>query len=394
LRIAEERCTGALQPQAGRNPHSAIRNIVMDLYVILGLERGATLADVKRAYKRLARKCHPDINPGDRMAAAQFRRVAEAYETLSDPDRRRRYDTTGSAAEGDPGATFGFEGFDFTISVGGNEASTFGDLFADVLQQRDTRDEGAPERGVDLHYTLTIEFDEAMTGGQRSLTVTRQEHCRRCSGMGRLPVAETSCLHCHGTGVVKSARGHMVFSKPCVSCGGSGRQQQTRCPTCAGQQFEMRSESLTISMPAGLADGARIRVPGKGHVGRNGGEAGDLYIMVHVHPHRLFVRDGDDLHVTVPIAIHEAALGAKIEVPSYDGPARLRVPPGTQSGQRFRVRERGVPSARDGRRGDLVVEVNLVLPKLLDERSKELLREFGKINSENVRRALMEHQGH
>ena len=213
-------------------------------------------------------------------------------------------------------------------------------------------------------------------------------------GVGRLHVSETRCPHCHGTGIVKSARGHMVFSKPCALCGGSGRQRQARCPTCGGQQIEMRTESLTISVPPGLADGARIRVPGKGHVGRNGGENGDLYITVHVQPHPLFQRDGDDLHLIVPVAIHEAALGAKIDVPSIDGPARLRVPPGTQSGQRFRVRERGVPSPRDGRRGDLVVEVRLVLPRLLDERSKELLREFGRINSGDVREALIQHEGH
>ena len=360
----------------------------MDLYVILGVERGATLADVKRAYKRLARKFHPDINPGDRRAAAQFRQIAQAYETLSDPDRRRRYDTTG-AADAEGVATYGFEGFDFSISVEGHDAPTFGDLFADVFNQREARREpGTPERGVDLHQILTIEFDEAMAGGQRVVTVTRQEHCLTCSGRGRLHVDETRCLHCHGMGAVKSARGHMVFSKPCAYCGGSGRQQQTRCPACNGQQVEMRAESLMIKMPPGLADEARIRVPGKGHVGRHGGENGNLYITVRVQPHPLFERDGDDLRVTVPIAIHEAALGAKIEVPSIDGPARLRVPPGTQSGQRFRIRERGVPSPRDGRRGDLVVEVRLVLPKLLDERSKELLREFGRINAADVRREL------
>jgi molecular chaperone DnaJ len=156
----------------------------------------------------------------------------------------------------------------------------------------------------------------------------------------------------------------------------------------------MRSETIAINIPPGLADEARIRVPGKGHVGRNGGESGDLSITVRVQPHPLFERDGDDLHVTVPIAIHEAALGAKIDVPSLDGPTRLRVPPGTQSGQRFRLRERGVPSSRDGRRGDLVVEVQLVLPRMLDERSKELLREFGKINGDDVRHALIEHKGH
>ena len=361
----------------------------MDLYVLLGVERAATLADVKRAYKRLARKYHPDINPGDRMAAAQFRQIAEAYATLSDVARRQRYDTTGSLAEADGGSTFGFDGFDFTISVDGNDAPTFGDLFADVLHQRDARRaQGTPERGVDLHQPVTLEFEEAIRGGQRTVTVTRQEYCATCQGVGQLHVTPASCTHCHGTGAVKSARGHMVFSKPCLHCGGTGQQRQTRCPACGGDQFQMRTESMTIAVPAGLADGARIRVPGKGHVGRNGGETGDLYIDVAVHAHPLFERDGDDLHVTVPVAVHEAALGAKIDVPSLDGPARVRVPPGTQSGQRFRVRERGAPSPRDGRRGDLVVEVRLVLPKVLDERSKELLREFGRINADDVRGEL------
>ena len=361
----------------------------MDFYLILGVERAATLSDIKRAYKRLARKFHPDINPGDRMAATQFRQIAEAYETLCDPDRRRRYDALGFATGGEP-STYGFEGFDFSVSVGGASASTFGDLFADVLHQREVRrEEGAPERGADLHQTITLVFEDAMLGGQRQVTVTRQESCHTCKGAGRLPMAESRCTHCHGTGMVKSARGHMVFSKPCAVCGGSGRQKQTRCPSCAGQQVEMRTEPLTIAVPAGLADGARIRVPAKGHVGRNGGDNGDLYVTVRVQPHPLFRREGDDLHLLVPVAVHEAALGAKIEVPSLDGPARLRVPPGTQSGQRFRLRERGVPSARDGRRGDLVVEVRLALPKLLDERSKELLREFGRINSEDVRKELI-----
>lgn len=367
----------------------------MDFYVILGVQRGATVADVKRAYKRLARRYHPDINPGDRKAEAQFRQIAEAYETLIDPDRRRRYDATGSVDQraGDP--AFGFEGFDFTVSVHGSDASTFGDLFADVFQQRDTRRAaGSSERGVDLHQTVSVTLEEAIRGGERAVTVTRQEHCRACHGAGRLPVNETRCAQCQGTGAVKSARGHMVFSKPCAYCGGSGQLRQTRCPTCGGQQVEMRTEALTIGLPPGLPDQARIRVQGKGHVGRNGGDNGDLYITVQVRPHAVFRRDGDDLHVTVSVAIHEAGLGAKIEVPSIEGPARLRVPPGTQSGQRFRLRERGVPSARDGRRGDLVVEVRLVLPNVLNERSKELLREFGRINNEDVRAPSSEPEGH
>jgi molecular chaperone DnaJ len=357
----------------------------MDFYILLGLERGASLNDVKRAYKRLARKFHPDINPGDRLAATQFRQIAEAYETLSDPDRRRRYDSVGVVQEaGHP--TFGFEGFDFSVSVGGNDAPTFGDLFADVFQTRAATN--AVERGADLHQAIDLTFEDALRGGQRSITITRQEHCRTCKGSGRLNVAETRCHTCQGSGVVKSARGHMVFSKPCSHCGGSGRLAQSRCAACAGQQVEMRTEPLLINVPAGLADGARIRVPGKGHAGPNGGPTGDLYLSIRVEPHPIFRREGDDVHVAVPIAIHEAALGAKIEVPAIGGPARLRVPPGTQSGQRFRLRERGIASPRDGRRGDLVVEVRIVLPKLLDERSKELLREFGRINAEDVRQAV------
>jgi molecular chaperone DnaJ len=352
----------------------------MDFYIVLGLERGASVSDIKRAYKRLARRFHPDINPGDRLAATQFRQIAEAYETLIDPDRRRHYDAVGVASTADP-AAYGFEGFDFSITVSGESAPTFGDLFADVIGQRDARRyEGVPARGADLHHAIGLTFEEAVRGGQHALVVTRQDHCRSCKGLGRLHVTESRCVSCHGSGVLKSARGHMVFSRPCVACGGTGSQQHTRCPSCGGQQVETRTETLTVNVPAGLADGARIRLPGKGHVGRNGGENGDLYISVQVQPHPLFRREGDDLHVVVPVAIHEAALGAKIEVPSLDGPARVRIPPGTQSGQRFRVHERGVPSSRDGRRGDLVVEVKLVLPRLLDERSKELLREFGRLN--------------
>jgi molecular chaperone DnaJ len=361
----------------------------VDFYILLGIERGASLNDIKRAYKRLARRFHPDINPGDRTAAAQFHQIAEAYETLSDPDRRRRYDSGGGAAAEGVDPTFGFEGFDFTVSVSGASAPTFGDLFADVLRQRHApRADGAPARGADLHQSLSLPFEEAMRGGPRRVPITRQDTCRACQGTGRLQAAESRCVHCHGAGILKSARGHMVFSKPCAHCGGTGVQAQTRCPVCGGAQVEIRAETIRIHVPAGVANGAAVRVPGKGHAGRNGGESGDLYVTVRVEPHPLFRREGDDLHLVVPIAVHEAALGAKVDVPSIDGPARLRVPPGTQSGQRFRLRERGVPSARDGRRGDLVVEVRLVLPRVLDERSKELLREFGRLNAEDVRQEL------
>ncbi len=364
--------------------------MLMDFYVLLGIEPGATLNDIKRAYKRLARKCHPDINPGDRMAAAQFRRIAEAYETLSDPEQRRRYDTGGAPAAPDPAGTVGFQGFDFSMSVGGASASTFGELFADILQRGGSRpNEGTPERGTDLYHSLTFGFQEAMQGGQRDVTATRLEHCRTCQGSGRVRTVESRCVACQGTGNIQSARGHMVFSTSCPQCQGTGRRNDVICPACGGRQTYLRTDTLTINVSAGLADLARIRIPGKGHAGRNGGEHGDLFITVRVEPHPVFRREGDDLHLVVPIAIHEAALGARVEVPAIDGTARLRVPPGTQSGQRFRLSGRGVPSARGGTRGDLVVEVKIVLPKLLDERSKELLKEFGKINAtEDVRRDL------
>jgi molecular chaperone DnaJ len=359
----------------------------MDFYIVLGVERGATLNDIKRAYKRLARRYHPDVNPGDRVAAAEFRRIAEAYETLGDPDRRRRYDVHGPMPAEPEAPTFGFEGFDFSVTGDVADAPTFGDLFAEVFQQRAAAQQ--PERGADLHDTIELTLEESLAGGARSLTVTHQVHCRACRGAGRLAVPETGCAHCHGTGVMKSVRGHMVFSKPCPRCGGQGHHSDVPCPSCGGRQLEMRTDPLIVNVPAGLADGARLRVPSKGHAGRNGTPAGDLYITLKVLPHPVFRREGDDLHMTLPVAIHEAALGAKIEIASLDGPARLRVPPGTQSGQRLRLRGRGAASPRDGRRGDLVVEVRLALPRLLDERSKELLREFGRINGTGDVRAPM-----
>jgi molecular chaperone DnaJ len=361
----------------------------MDFYILLGLGRNASLGEIKRAFRRLARKYHPDINPGDNRAAAQFRQIAEAYETLVDPLLRQRYDAgemTGPVVET---RTVGFEGFDFSVSVSGASAPTFGDLFSEIWRQRAGTFEGyQPERGADLHLTIALSLEAAVQGGQRQVTVTRQERCAACRGTGTTASAARECADCLGSGVVKSTRGHMVFSRPCVPCHGTGRQPETRCRACGGQQREMRTETLTIQTPAGLADGARIRVPGKGHAGLKGGEPGDLLINVRVEPHAVFRRDGDDLHLTLPIAIHEAALGARLEVPALDGVARLRIPPGTQSGQRFRLRERGVPSSRDGHRGDLLVEVRLVLPRVLDERSKELLREFGRLNAENVRSDL------
>jgi molecular chaperone DnaJ len=357
----------------------------MDLYIVLGLKREATPADIKRAYRRLARRFHPDINPGDREAATRFRQIVDAYETLIDPDRRRRYDSGKPGSRNEDATSFGFAGFDFTGAVVGDRATTFGELFEEVFTRRQDRASGA-ERGADVHVKVSLSFDDAWRGTEWAVSLMRQDTCRTCAGSGFHRTAESRCLSCEGTGTVRSVRGHMVFSKNCPQCGGSGRRRQLACESCHGLGVETRPENLTVKIPPGVADGARVRVPAKGHAGVRGGQPGDLYIEVEVRPHPRFRREGDDVHLVVPIAIHEAALGAKVEIATPDGPARLRVPPGTQSGQRFRLRERGAPSRRTGRRGDLVAEVRLMLPKLLDERSKELLREFGRINADSFDR--------
>jgi molecular chaperone DnaJ len=352
----------------------------MDLYELLGLARGATQVEIKRSYKRLARKYHPDINPGDNAAEAHFKEITRAYETLSDPERRLRYDA-GALAAASSSVSFEFEGFDFSAAIGGHaNSTTFGDLFAEVFAQRQEAPAAGPERGADLFASLTLSFDEAMRGTQRQVTLTRRDTCQTCRGAGMLKIPEARCHHCHGSGTIRSRRGSMVFSKSCEACGGSGRLVQTPCGRCAGLGVEMRTETITVRIPAGVGDSARIRVPEKGNAGERRGRVGDLFITVQVEPHETFRREGDDFHTLVGIGVHEAALGARIDVPAPDGPARLRVPPGTQTGQRFRLRGRGAPSPRHGERGDLVVEVRIVLPKVLDERSKELLREFGKIN--------------
>jgi len=360
----------------------------MDFYIILGLDRGATVVEVKKAYRRLARRFHPDVNPGDQRSAVRFREIAEAYAILSDPDRRRRYDQVGYEPSAKEEAS-GFEGFDFSAAVFANQQSTFGDLFAEVFRGEPVRAAG-PERGADLHATLSLTFDQAMRGGEFRVPVVRQAACNDCAGTGVLSMAAAKCPACDGLGTVRSARGHMVFTRSCGRCRGTGLLAQQACSGCGGLGTVARSERVTVTTPPGVHDAGRLRVGGAGNAGRMGGPPGDVYVTAHVAPHPLFRREGDELHLVVPVAVHEAALGARIEIPGIDGSNRLRVPPGTQSGQHFRLRGRGAPSPRTGRRGDLVVEIRLMLPSVLDERSKLLLRELGMLNGESVRREFDE----
>lgn len=354
----------------------------MDLYVVLGVGQTASEAEIKRAYRRLARRFHPDINPGDRAAEHRFREILEAYETLVDPDRRLRYDR-GVTEPGDVRGASGFQGFDFTTS-GTDHSGTFGDLVAEVLTERQTRRPPRAERGADLHLTVRLSFEDALRGSEQAVTVTRRDTCQRCAGRGQFRSAG-ACQTCAGSGAVRSVRGHMVFNRTCPSCGGTGHQAPRPCEGCGGLGLETRTETTVVRMPPGIAHGDRLRIGGRGHAGVRGGEAGDLYIAVEVAPHEVVRREGDDLVMTLPVAVHEAALGARVEFEALDGPVRLRIPPGTQTGQRFRVSGRGAPSTRGGTRGDLVVDVRLMLPPMLDERSKELLRELGRLHGASVR---------
>ncbi len=361
----------------------------MNFYIVLGLDRDASTADIKRAYRRLARRYHPGINPGDRAAESVFRQISEAYETLVDPGKRQAYDAGSGVppTERQVTATLQFTEFDFSARAHGSQAATFSELFAEVLNPVPQRDQAKAEDGADIHTTVTVEFVDAVRGVERQVVVVRQVLCGACNGRGQTATREARCAHCEGRGAVRWARGHMVFSKSCAACGGAGLQRAQRCATCGGHARTVRSEGVAVKVPPGTADGVRLRIAERGHAGQQGGRSGDLYVTVHVRPHPFYTMHGQNLACVVPIAVHEAVLGGAIEFPGFDGAVRLQIPAGTQSGQRLRVAGRGVADP-DGKRGDLMVEIALALPASLDGRSKELMREFGERNSADVRKHL------
>lgn len=380
-----------------------------DYYLILGVGRKASAEEIRKAYRKLARKHHPDVNPGDKGAEDKFKKLSEAYEVLSDPKKRQVYDRLGyysdaaaNATEGFPGAgaaggrrPVDFSGFDFTEFPGAGETgggSSFRDIFSNIFS-REEAPEAQPEMGSDLEYQTTIGFWDAIRGTTVRLHVNRYRTCAICQGKGGVG-QETTCPDCKGSGAGTKSMGAMRFNVACPRCHGKGRLVQA-CTACAGEGRRAENEQLDVRIPPGVQDGFRVRVAGKGNAGRRGTHTGDLYIITKVAAHPYFERRGDDIYTLVPITVSEAALGAKIEVPTIDETrATLKIPPGTASSQRFRLRERGVQSVKSGQRGDQYVEVRIITPKLADERSKEILRELARLNPENPREQIYRDAAH
>ena len=354
----------------------------VDLYEVLGVKRTATTTEIRRAYRKLARKFHPDINPGDRLAEVRYQRISEAFEVLSDCDERERYDRQGLSRPVEAPPTYGFEGFDFT-SAAPSDAHVFQEIFAP----------SAPERaatGENLLHHLTMSFDESLRGLETTFRVRRLVACADCAGWGQVASGSPSpCEPCRGTGRLTQSRGHMIFAKPCPACGGAGAVHLARCrrscAACKGAGRTAREEVVRVRIPAGVEDGAKLRVAGKGNDGRGGSGTGDLFVRLQVTPHPFLVREGDHLFCTVPITFTEAALGCKLELPTPESVA-IRFPGGTQSGQILRVPGRGASSPRPrAGRGDLHLTIQVVTPRVYDEKARALLRELERLHPENPR---------
>jgi molecular chaperone DnaJ len=389
-----------------------------DYYATLGVKKTATAEEIRKAFRKAARKYHPDVNPGDKKAEEKFKEISEANDVLSDEKKRKIYDQVGFysdqidpaqaeayARQQQAGGGHGrvnFDGFDFSGFQGGPGAQggagatgsggwgSFKDIFSGIFSgaQHPQAPRG-PQPGTDLEYQATVDFWTAIRGGQMRIQVHRQEICPTCHGQATTggPVV---CPECNGTGQVTQMGGRMKFNIPCPRCNGTGRTTNA-CATCHGEGTVSRTETVDFRIKPGTRDGQRIRLQGKGNAGVNGGPAGDLFLIVRTGTHPVFTRAGDDIQISVPVTVAEAALGAKVDVPTIDGRAQLKIPPGTQSGQKLRMRERGVENAQNpGQRGDEIVTVDVVVPHLNDERSREIMRELAKLNADDPRKALFE----
>jgi molecular chaperone DnaJ len=385
-----------------------------DYYKTLGVDKDASAEDVAKRYRKLARELHPDANPDDPKAEDRFKEVSEAYAVLSNPEKRKEYDkvrelvSSGAfAGFGGPGGGFGGPGGGFRPGGGfgaqGGEAFDLGDLLGDLFGggegfpggDRFGRSPGGarrgPRRGRDVEADLTLSFEDALAGVTTTLQVAGRAACSTCGGSGAKPgTAPVVCTTCQGRGQILSDQGPFSFAEPCHTCGGTGRQITDPCDTCGGTGAEHRTRQVRARIPAGVKDGARIRLKGKGEAGAHGGPAGDLYVRVHVEPHPLFGRRGDNLTLRVPITYTEAALGARLKVPTLDGePVTLKIPAGTESGKTFRVKGRGVPSAR-GARGDLLVTVDVAVPRKLTRTQRKLVEQLAETEDADSLRAYLD----
>jgi molecular chaperone DnaJ len=386
-----------------------------DYYETLGVGRDASQDDIRKAYRKLARKYHPDLNPGDKAAEDKFKSVSEANDILGDEKKRKMFDQVGfysdsgapdgGAAYGQGGPGMGFGGFDFSDflnqqqtpgsggrrraqgpeSVPGSGGGGFRDIFSQFFGQRGQGPQAhEPAKGSDLEYTLDIDFWQSIKGTQARISVSRHDVCTTCHGSGAGSGGPVPCPECSGTGNVTQMAGAMKFTLNCPRCNGTGKLQSA-CPSCNGEGRLARMDYVETRIPPGVTTGTRMRVGGKGNAGAGGGPAGDLYINIRVAEHPFFERDADNIEITVPVSVPEAALGAKIEVPTIDGRALLKIPMGTQNGQKFRLREKGVFNARKETRGDQIVQIAVQSPKANDERTRELLRELAQLHPEDPR---------
>lgn len=345
-----------------------------DFYDILGIDRDATPEQVKKAYRKLAHQYHPDKNQGNKEAEERFKEVSEAYETLSQPDKRAAYDRFGHAGVGRAA-----EGFSDFADVG------FGGLFDDLFEGffgTTGRRRGAGQRGADLRYNLTISLEEAARGLEKEVRIPRMEACGTCGGSGAKPGSRPrTCGVCRGTGQVRFSRGFLSVSQPCQQCRGEGTVLEDPCRSCHGQGRVKVERGLSVKIPPGVETGTRLRVSGEGEAGVRGGGRGDLYVVIQVAEHPIFVRDGDDLLCEVPVSFTQAALGGELRIPTLTGSTKLRVPPGTQSGAEFRLRGQGMPSLRGYGVGDLRVRILVEVPTRLTARQRELLEEFATLEN-------------
>lgn len=339
-----------------------------DYYEVLGVNRDASEEEVKKAYRKLAMKYHPDRNPDNPKAEEQFKEAKEAYEVLCDASKRAAYDQYGHAGVDPHAAGAGAAGF-------GSFADAFGDIFGDIFGGG--RQRSSVYRGADLRYNLEISLEEAAHGTDTRIRIPTMQECETCHGSGARPGTQpTTCATCGGHGQVRMTQGFFSIQQTCPKCHGSGKVVQSPCGTCGGAGRVKHQKTLSVKIPAGVDEGDRIRLSGEGEAGLNGGPSGDLYVVIHIRPHEVFTREGNDLHCEMPVSFTKAALGGEIEIPTLDGHAKIKIPPETQSGKVFRLRGKGIKGVRSQAYGDLMCHVVVETPVNLTPRQKELLEEL------------------